>query len=745
MPIIENRDPTEPTLDPDRGLTPMPTSQDFLEPVDGDDEPSQFNDIEVLNFLGEAKRLSRSYQQMAVMGDWAQSQAAYRSEHSSGSKYNKDQYKNRAKYFKPKTRAAVRKNLTATANAFFSSQDVMSCEAENDGDVKQRANAALIKEIINARFTSKTKRTGVPWFQIVQGARTDAQIMGVCVTKQTWRYKCVTRTEIVQEERPIVIGDMPMIDETGQPMMEVVDVEQTVKDVTEDKPVITLLPAEMVLLDPSTHWIEPAQNSPTLIVIWPMHIDDVRAMMNEEKTTTPWRDLTDEQLRQGYYSESEIMGIKSARDGNTPQPNRQTSKIGGNRNEIVEVRECFFRRDDVDYHCWAVTDKHLLSDVTPTDEVYPAHRGSRPYVIGTDALEPHVLYPESHVAAWKQAQDEINDFSNLRMDATRQSAYPTAKVKAGKNIDYKAVQRRDGQGIILVREQDDVMWDRPPGAPGGVHQEVNLLSNDFDELAGIFSQNSVQSNRQIGDTVGGMQLISANANATSELDLRCFVETWAEPVLSQIVYLEQYYEDDATLIAVSGEKAKLFEKFGVDAVTDEMLESQIQLSLNIGIGASDPMQQLAKFKTVFDIAAPMLQLAMKEGRAKINYEEIFSEIFGKGGYRNGADRFISISEGEEQIPPEAVAEMKQMLEALQAENAKLKEQAAIKMQTEQMKLEDNERARQSETERAKMHEQSETHRVALDNLARLTLQNDAQTHDVLMARSQPQTVAPELF
>lgn len=692
MAITENQDPTEPKLDPDRGLTRQPTSQDFLDlPVDGEPAAdSQFTDADVLAFLGETKRLSRTYQQMAVMANWERSQAAYRSEHGQGSKYQRDQYKNRAKYFKPKTRAAVRKNLTATASALFASQDVMSCEADNDGDVSQRANAALLKEVINARFSNKTMRAGVPWFQTAIGARQDTQIMGVCCSKQTWTYRCIERTVPVQREEPVVIDGQPLIDPTTmQPMMQIVDATETQKDVQEDHPAITLIPGEMVLIDPGSSWINPAQNSPTLIVQWPMHIDAVKAMMKpDDKGTTPWREIGDEELQRAFYSETELMGLRAAREGNTPKSTRHTSQFGGNRADIVEAWECFFKRDGVDYHCWSLKNLALLSDAVPVEEVYPAHRGTRPYVLGTDTLESHVLYPESHVASWRQSQDEINDFTNLHMDATRQSVFPTAKVVAGKNIDYKSVQRRDGQGIILVRDQNDVTWDRPPGPGNGAYQEANLLGNDFDEMAGIFSQSSVQGNRQLNETVGGMQIMSANAGATSEFDLRCFIETWAEPVLSQIVLLEQFYEDDATLLAVSGEKAKLFERFGVSTINDELLESQIQISLNIGIGSSDPMQQLSKFKTVFDLAMPMLQLAMQQGKAEVNFEEVFGEIFSKAGYRNGADRFIKMTDqqGQPAVPPEKVQELVQTMQQLQQENQQLQVQLKDKSQGQRMQI-----------------------------------------------------------
>lgn len=677
MPVITNPDPLEPRLDPDLGLTkPEMQQADEGASYDGAPDKPDFTDGDVLNFLAEAKRIGRTYQQTAALADWETSQAAYRSEHSGTSKYSKDQYKNRAKYFKPKTRAAVRKNLTATAHALFASKDVLVAEAENDSDPRAVANAALIKEIVDARFNSKAMKTGVPWLEVALGARMDCQIMSACCSKQTWTFKSRTRKVKSQKDQPVIIDGVPGIDKaTGEPMMEVVDVEEDVEDVLLDKPEITLIPLEYVLLDPGTSWINPAQNSPTMVVIWPMHIDSVKEMMKEKKGFTPWRQVSDDQLKASFYSEAEIMGLKAAREGSgtASQTRRATAAFGGDRNEICEVWECFFKRNGCDYHCWCLKGQALLSDVAEVDQVYPAHRGTRPYIIGTDVLEPHVLYKQSHVRSWKHSQDEINDFSNLRMDATRQSVFPTAKVKAGKNIDYKAVQRRDGQGIILVRDMDDVEWDRPPGPPPNVQNEVNLLQNDFDEIAGIFSQNSVQSNRQIGETVGGMQIISANANATSEFDLLCFIATWVEPVLSQIVYLEQYYEDDANMIAIAGKKAQLFTKFGVDQVTDELLESQISVSVDVKLGSSDPMQRLVKFKTTMDIAMPFLAQATKEGKAEVRYDEIFQEIFGQAGYRNGSERFITYNpDGKPPIDPQQMEQLQQQGQQLEQENSALK-------------------------------------------------------------------------
>src|SRR4051812_15310144 len=112
MAIVENRDPLEPSL-PDNGARRVPVDTAIedgtLDPALRDQVDPIMADAEVLALLGEAKRMARNYQQVAVLSQWESSAAAYRSEHSSRSKYRLEQYRNRARYFKPKTREAVRK------------------------------------------------------------------------------------------------------------------------------------------------------------------------------------------------------------------------------------------------------------------------------------------------------------------------------------------------------------------------------------------------------------------------------------------------------------------------------------------------------------------------------------------------------------------------------------------------------------------------------------------------------------
>jgi hypothetical protein len=105
--------------------------------------------------------------------------------------------------------------------------------------------------------------------------------------------------------------------------------------------------------------------------------------------------------------------------------------------------------------------------------------------------------------------------------------------------------RRGPNAQILVSKPEDVTWDKPPTVDAAAMTVIDRLNVDFDDQAGQFNSGSVQTNRKLNETVGGMKLISGSANAVSEFDLRVWIETWVEPTIAQIVKCIQYYENDA--------------------------------------------------------------------------------------------------------------------------------------------------------------------------------------------------------
>src|SRR6185437_10319594 len=154
---------------------------------------------------------------------WNDSLRAFQSLHPSGSKYLSRDYSYRSSLYRPKTRAMVRKAEAQTAAAFFSNEDVVSIQAEDDDDVMQHASAEIMQALLQYRLT-KT----IPWFVTLVGARQDCEVMGVCIAKAHWRF-----------------------DDDGPKRI--------------DQPAVDLIPAENFRFEPGADWRDPIATSPYLI------------------------------------------------------------------------------------------------------------------------------------------------------------------------------------------------------------------------------------------------------------------------------------------------------------------------------------------------------------------------------------------------------------------------------------------------------------------------------------------------
>ena len=90
-------------------------------------------------------------------------------------------------------------------------------------------------------------------------------------------------------------------------------------------------------------------------------------------------------------------------------------------------------------------------------------------------------------------------------------------------------------------------------------------------------------------------LYCPGAGEVNDYDVRIFAFTYVEPVLRQLIHLEQAYETDETVIAVAAKKAKLWQAYGMSEVSDEVIAQELSIKVNVGIGATDPTQRLGRF------------------------------------------------------------------------------------------------------------------------------------------------------
>ncbi len=560
--------------------------------------------------------------------------ALYRNQHAPGSKYNTDAFAKRSKLFRPKTRAAVQKLEAAACIAFFSTQDMISCAPPNTGDPQQVAEAGVQNSLLNYRL-----RTTMNWFQIVVGAVQDASRQGLVIARTEWEWR--------EGKRYFEVTD-PV---TGDKMYE------TETFVRRDTPKITMVPLENLRFDPGCNWIDPIESSPYLIEMVPYYIAEIREMTKNSRSKIKWRELSDEQLMSGMKHEYD--SIRAKREGN--RGDRYDRRNSINEYSQVWVHHNIVRIENEDYFYMTIGNEVMLCDPIPLVLIDP--RGYRGYVCGTASIEAHNPTPEGAVTKGKPVQEEINEVANVRMDNVKMAAMGRYFVRRTSGVDMDALGRFvPGSSVSMGNINTDVKWDKPPEVNRSAYEEHNLLQLEYDDLMGNFTGASVGANRQMNETVGGMNLLGEGANQITELQLRTLVETFYEPLCGQTLDLIRLWETDVTVAEVVGQELGLQVKQVFKA-----LNRPTRVSVNFGFGSTNPMKRVEKMSVGLGAVATYFPRLIESA----NQAEIAGEIFGALGFSN-VDRFFP-SLSKKGMDPQVkqlqdqVAQLTQMVEGRQLE------------------------------------------------------------------------------
>jgi hypothetical protein len=629
-----------------------------------------------LNTAKNAFDMSTEYVDGNYRKEWEESLAHFQSKHAPSSKYHLQSFKHRSKTFRPKTRSSIRNNEAAAVAAFFSNQDVVNCEPSNPTDPMQKLSAEINQELLQYRLTNS-----IPWFQILIGGVQDAQVVGSVCSYQNWVY----RDKEVKYEDPIAGPDgQPLLDENNEPYVEV----RTETEIIKDEPQIQLKPVENIRLHPAADWANPIDTSPFLIDMLPMTVQDVKLRQKsaDAKTGEPkWKETTKKDFQGALISEDDP--TRKQRDKRENPYEKKVSDVSDL--DMVWVHRNFIRKGDTDYVYYTLGTEALLSDPTPKEEVYPhLSADERPYTMGCCVLETHKLYPDGVAGLGKSVQREMNEIANQRLDNVKLVMNKRHIVKRNKNIDVKSLLRNVPGGVTFADDPvADIRTEDYQDVTSSSYAEQDRLNVDYDEVTGTFSTGSIQSNRKLGETVGGMSMLRGSSNLSTEYLLRVVAETWIEKTLKQLVKLEQYYENDATILNFAAEKSQLYQRYGMNQITDEMLQQDLTVTVNVGMGATDPVQRLEKFLMAMGQYMQIAGMAQQLGPMAPDLTEVRKEIFGRLGYKDG-DRFFA---GDEM---QAVhAQYEQAIQQLQMQNQQLNQALQSKEQSEQ---------RQSQIEMMKM-------------------------------------------
>ena len=160
-----------------------------------------------------------------------------------------------------------------------------------------------------------------------------------------------------------------------------------------------------------------------------------------------------------------------------------------------------------------------------------------------------------------------------------------------------------------------------------------------------------------------------------------------------MVHLEQAYETDSVVLALAAEKADLFQKYGINQITDDLLQGELTVNVNVGIGGTDPLMQGRKFalamQTFGQLVSPLVQLYGPNVLETSGVEAIAAEIFGKAGYKDG-QRFLNFKDGQGEDPriQQLQAQLGQMGQIIQQLQGQVKDKnidRQVKLAEAQMK------------------------------------------------------------
>jgi hypothetical protein len=148
-----------------------------------------------------------------------------------------------------------------------------------------------------------------------------------------------------------------------------------------------------------------------------------------------------------------------------------------------------------------------------------------------------------------------------------------------------------------------------------------------------------------------------------------------------MIRCEQFYESDALILSLASKKAGLYQRFGLDEITDELLMQEMTVRVNVGVGNTDPQKRVEKLMYATKNTASLPGMAQR-----MKSSELADEIYGTLGY-NDASRFYRTDEEQQQHEKENPPKEDPEIALKKAELKKNEEDNKMRHQREVMRLE----------------------------------------------------------
>lgn len=572
---------------------------------------------EWLKLAQDAYKQSTNYFENNVRKQVEDGLRLFNSQHPRDSKYNSEAYKYRSRLVRPRIRSIIRKHEAAAYMALFSSPDFANIDPVDGEDEAQLASAGINKQLLQYRLGKS-----IPWSVISIGALQDAAKVGVCASFNYWMYRATEEKETIQA------------DFFGEPLT--LKIPKTT--VREDRPCVELLPVENIRFHPAAKWYDVIGTSPYVIVEMPMFLRDALDRMETGygKGEPEWKKLDKTTLLTARITDTNP--VQQARENKREDPQTQSSDL--NEFDLIMVHLNFIKMDDECYCYYTLKDKELLSDPKPLDEVFL--HDEIPITLGFCIIETHKTMPNGLANLGKDLHTEGTEIVNSRLDNVKYVLNKRSLVRRGSNVDVEGMLRNVPGGITMVNDiEKDVKHIETADVTASAYQEQDRVNADMDSLlGGGLNSDSVMTNRKLGETVGGMRMLAQGGNAITEYTIQLWIETWYLPTLYQLVKLEQYYESDEVILAIAAKKAGMYQKFLQNPDLDKLLKSELTVTVNAGMGATDPQQRFQSFMQCLGAYTQVVQASQMMG--DLNLPEVRKELFGLSGWKDSARFFNQV-------------------------------------------------------------------------------------------------------
>ena len=605
---------------------------------------------------------STDYMDANITNQWERNLAHFNNEHAPSTNFRRPDWK-RSRVFRPKTRASVKAAEASLTLAAFSTQDVVDVQPEDPRDPLQLVSSHINKEILSYRLDRR-----MPWFQTAVGAYQSTKVYGLCISFQYWKYEADTDYIPAINDKD---GSL-MMDENNNML------GYRVPLVRKDELACDLIAPENFRFDPMCDWRDPCSTSPYLLYMMPVYAGEALERMEsiDPKTGQPkWK----------KHSLGSILATRRKNYDRTRQAREGRERIDpadeqhGNAYTMLWAHMNIVKVNGTDLVYWTMGTELVLTDPVPLREAFPhLMEGERPFTVGFSTIEAFRNYPAGDVEQSAVLQEEINTIANQRVDNVKLVLNKRYYVRRGAQVDLDALVRNvPGGGVMMNDPEGDVQTINTPDVTSSSYQETDRLMTEMDELIGGFGQTSINAQQKTDQSVGGMNMMQQQAGSISDYGLRIFFETWMEPVLKQLLKLIQYYETDLTVLTLAAKRAQLWQRFGLDHVTDQILQQDLTVRVNVGMGNTDPMRRVEKLVYGVEKAATL------PGQApRIKGAQITDEIFGALGYKDGSRFFMTDEEWEreqQENPPQPPMELqiKEREFAIREEDNRLRHQREL--------------------------------------------------------------------